>query len=294
MIPYWSPGPWQLGPLTIHAFGIMVGLAIIVGTAVGQRRAEKLGLHPKVFSEAVIWMFVLAFFMAHVVSVVFYFPDRLKKNPLELLMFWRGISSFGGFLGAVIALLVFIRVRRLPVWTTFDAVGYGLVHGWILGRTGCSLAHDHPGKCTNFILGIKYPDVALECPTFHARHDLGFYEMLFTVFLTIVVVLANRKKRFSGFTVALICLLYAPVRFMLDFLRISDKTHFGLTAGHYFSIAVFIIGLWVLLTRRNAPEESFPYYDPRTDEGGLLPGPSERQEPKETKKETKGKKHRSS
>ena len=149
-----------------------------IGTAFGQRRAEKVGIHPRLFSEMVIWMYVVAFFLAHVVSVVFYFPERLKNNPLELLMIWRGISSYGGFLGAVLAVVIFARMRNMPLWPTVDSVCFGLVHGWIFGRAGCSLAHDHPGNCTNFFLGIKYPDVATACPGYTARHDLGFYEFL--------------------------------------------------------------------------------------------------------------------
>ena len=272
MIPYISFGPWHLGPFTIYPFGIMVGLAILVGAAVAQRRAEKLGIDPKLFSEAVIWLFVGGFVMAHWVSVLLYFPERVLRNPLELLKLWKGISSFGGFLGGVSALILYIKWKDLPFWTTLDAVAYGLVVGWVFGRGGCSLAHDHPGKCTNFPLAVKFPGWGLPCPdNYAARHDLGFYELLFTLVLAASVVVLNRKKRFTGFTLAFLCLAYAPVRFMLDFLRVGDRTYLGLTPGQYFSIALLGAGALVLVKRYNAPAEEFPPYDPETGEGGVMP-----------------------
>jgi phosphatidylglycerol:prolipoprotein diacylglycerol transferase len=270
-IPYLSFGPWKLGPLTIYPFGIMVGLAILIGAAVGQRRAEKLGLNPRVFSEAVIWMYVGAFAMAHWVSVIFYFPHRIIEDPLSLLKFWEGISSFGGFLGGALTLYIYGRLKKLPMWHMMDAVAYGLVHGWIFGRGGCSLAHDHPGSCTNFFLGVEFPGWAIPCPErFQARHDLGFYEFLFTIALAVAINVYVRKAHKSGMLVAFISLAYAPVRFGLDFLRVGDRLYLGLTAGQFFSIALLCLGLWIVITRRKAEEEEFPEFDPETGRGGLL------------------------
>ncbi len=174
MIPYVQIGPWHLGPFTIYPFGILVGLAILVGSWVAQRRADEVGLNPKYFSELVIWIFLGGFAMAHIVSVVFYFPERIKENPLELLMFWRGISSYGGFLGAVLAIWYYTKRSRLPYWTTMDVVGYGLAVGWIFGRMGCTVAFDHPGKPTHFFLGFKNPPYPVP-EGYQAIHNLGFY-----------------------------------------------------------------------------------------------------------------------
>lgn len=271
MIPYVTLGPWHFGPFTIHSFGILVGFAILIGAFAAQKRADKLGINPKLFSEALIWVFVGGFVMAHWVSSLLYYPERVLEDPLELLKIWKGISSFGGFLGGSLALIIFVKLKELPFWTTLDAVAYGLVFGWIFGRAGCSLAHDHPGKCTNFPLAVKFPGWGLPCPEgYSARHDLGFYEFLFTLVLAVTVYVLNRRKRFSGFTLALICLTYAPVRFFLDFLRYGDRTYFGLTPAQYFSIALLLLGVFVLVRRVNAPEEMFEPYNLETGEGGSM------------------------
>ena len=271
MIPYLSFGPWYIGPFTIYPFGIMVGLAILAGAAAAQRRADALGINPKLFSEAVIWVLVGGFVMAHWVSVLLYFPERVAQDPLELLKLWKGISSFGGFLGGTLSLLLFIYLKKLPFWTTMDAFAYGLVPGWIFGRAGCSLAHDHPGKCTNFPLAVKFPGWGVSCPEgYAARHDLGFYEFLFALVLGIAVYFLHRKKRFTGFTVAFICLSYAPVRFMLDFLRIGDRRYLGFTPAQYFSVAILFLGVFIVVRRMNKPQEEFMPYDFETGRGGVM------------------------
>ena len=84
--------------------------------------------------------------MAHLVSVIFYFPERIRENPLVLVYIWSGLSSFGGFLGAALAFLYFTRKEKIPALPYADAVALGLVIGWIFGRTGCFTAHDHPGR----------------------------------------------------------------------------------------------------------------------------------------------------
>ncbi|MDY0000959.1 MAG: prolipoprotein diacylglyceryl transferase [Polyangia bacterium] len=270
MIPYIDAGPWQLGPFTIHLFGILVGLAIIFGVTMSQRDADKRGIPPAIVSEMQIWAIVVGFLMAHWVSVIFYFPERVLKDPLELLWVWKGISSFGGIIGGALGLVIYLKwIKKLDPWPSIDAIAYGFSWAWVLGRLGCTTAHDHPGRVTDFWFSVSYPayqsgatpaqmipydDVPkLYIPELERampwvqRYDLGFYEMLFAVALVTILWATNRHaKRFPGFNVVVLALLYAPVRFGLDFLRISDKTYWGLTPGQYSAIGILALGLWML------------------------------------------------
>ena len=61
--------------------------------------------------------------------MLFYFPERIKENPLVLLNFWSGLSSFGGFLGAFIAFLYYTRRENIPRLVYADSVALGLSVG---------------------------------------------------------------------------------------------------------------------------------------------------------------------
>ncbi len=303
MIPYFNPGPWNLGPFTIHAFGILVGLAIIFGVTMTQRDADKRGLDPKIISEAQIWALVVGFVLAHWVSVIFYFPERVKEDPLELLYIWKGISSFGGFLGGIGGLLFYFKLKKVDVWPHFDAFGYGFAWAWILGRMGCTMAHDHPGKVTDFAFSVQYPaypgaipgvsqptsDVAQSAllnkyVPLVQRFDLGFYELLFAISLVAILVIFNRKaNRFTGFNVTMLALIYAPVRFFFDYLRIVDnKIFLGMTPGQLFAVGLFGLGIWMLVTRLKAAKAA--------EEAGAAPSGKPEDKAKAGSKKAKGSK----
>ena len=250
-LPFRVIPPLELGPLTLEPFGALVGLAGVIAIEVAGRRARRQGLDKRVMGWLYFWAVVGGWIGAHVYAAVFYFPARTLADPMYLLKLWDGISSFGGFLGATIAVLGYLMSRKLPVTPYADVMIYGFSFGWISGRTGCWLLYDHPGLPTDFILGMPYPFALGGLPAGTIRHNLGFYEMLYTLFICAVIGWAGRAPRPAGWFTAVVLILYSPVRFAMDFLRAGDEQYLGLTAGQYAAVALFGIGVWLLLTRGN-------------------------------------------
>ena len=252
-LPYVKPPALELGPLSFHLFGFLVGTAIIGGTVVAARRAHLLGMDERVLNEVAMWAVVPGMIGAHLYSALFYFPEKVFENPLYLLYFWEGISSFGGFLGGTAGVIYYFRKHRLPFWDHAEPLIYGFVFAWIFGRLGCTVAFDHPGLASDFMLAMPYP-VALRVdgvfePAGTLRHNLGFYECVYSVFMFAVLWSQRRKSLFAGWVLSTTLLLYCPIRFGLDFLRASDAVYFGMTAGQYAAIGLFLTALWVRKTR---------------------------------------------
>jgi phosphatidylglycerol:prolipoprotein diacylglycerol transferase len=239
MIPYIDIPPLPLiGELKIQPFGFLVFLALLAAyhTAIWHGRQKQQDLNK--IGTLVVWVVVGAFVMAHVVSVVFYFPERLRENPLEIFYIWSSLSSYGGFFGGTVAALIYLKKEKLPVLPYCDTLAIALVTAWFFGRMGCSVAHDHPGSPTSLFFGVNYPG--------GPHHDLGFEEWVFTVFLVVVVFILRHKNPRPGVILTTIVILYAPVRFMMDYSRTVDKLYFGFTPGQYFSAALFLIGVGLL------------------------------------------------
>lgn len=246
MIPYFDGHLFDIGSVPIHMFGVLVAIGVILGDRIVVNRGVQRGMDAKdvkfLNARIVIWGFVVA----HWVSVVFYFPERIKQNPLILLNFWAGLSSFGGFLGALLAFVYYTRKEKIPALPYADAVALGLAVGWIFGRTGCFTAHDHPGLHTSFFLAVRYPD--------GPRHDLGLYELLFTIVMTAILFVYAKTPRVPGRIIGLFATMYAPVRFGLDFLRARDverpdERYGNLTPAQWACLATLAVGAW-LLTRK--------------------------------------------
>ena len=253
MIPYFEFDFFaRIGLPFIQLFGILVAIGVVLGDRIVVREGAKRGLDPRDIRYLNARMVIGGFVMAHLVSVVFYFPQRIIENPWILLNLWSGLSSFGGFVGAALTYIYLSRKEKIPALPYADAVALGLAVGWIFGRLGCTTAHDHPGRHTDFFLAVRYPE--------GPRHDLGFYEFLYTLGLTAALFLYARRPRPAGRIIGLFATLYAPVRFALDFLRALDVAHpdrryGGLTPAQWACMGAFAVGIWLL--RRPSPVLEF-------------------------------------
>ncbi len=274
MIPYFPQPTLPLaGPLAIHAYGVMVASAILLGSWLAGRRIERSGLSREAGAGISLYAVVSGLAFAHWVSVLAYTPRQALEDPLSLLRVWESLSSFGGFFGGLLGIWLFFlrgrpRIAREDRIRYLDAVSFAFFpFAWTVGRLGCALAHDHPGRITTFPLGIrigtpeavsyitaKYAEAgmraALPPPSSLAGmafHDLGWYEFLYCLLVAVPLFLGlDRKARPPGFFPALFLLTYAPVRFGLDFLRIADPRHFGLTPGQFFCVPAFLGGAVLL------------------------------------------------
>jgi phosphatidylglycerol:prolipoprotein diacylglycerol transferase len=243
VIPYFNGHLFDIGSQPIYMFGVLVAIGVIVGDRIVVKEGGKRGLDPQDVKFLNVRIVFGGFIMAHLVSVIFYFPERIRENPLVLVYIWAGLSSFGGFLGAGLAFLYYTRKEKIPPLRYADSVALGLVVGWIFGRTGCFTAHDHPGRHTDFFLAVRYPE--------GARHDLGLDELLFTIAITVILFLYARRPRVPGRVLGLFAVTYAPVRFGLDFLRatdvpLPDQRYAALTPAQWACIALLVIGIWLM------------------------------------------------
>jgi phosphatidylglycerol:prolipoprotein diacylglycerol transferase len=242
VLPYFELREISLwGSSSIASFGALVFVGVVSGAWFAQRRADALGVERAEIGAAILWALGAGFLGSHLEAVVQSDPGVLARDPLELLRFWNGMSSFGGFFGALVGLAIHFRGR---VWLReLDILIQGLVVGWVFGRLGCTLVHDHVGRLSDFALAIRFPA--------GARHDLGFYEFLYTALVLVPAVFwINRAPRRAGTTVWVMGLLYAPARFAMDFLRQTDlpgadARYLGLTAAQYACMASLAIGLAV-------------------------------------------------
>ncbi len=199
MIPYFSGhlfdvGGWtfqlfghrrDIGTMSIYMFGVLVAIGVIIGDRIVVAEGAKRGLAQEDVRFLNARIVIVGFIVAHLVSVIFYFPERIVESPWVLLNFWSGLSSFGGFLGAFLAFLFYTKREKIPRLPYADSVALGLSVGWIFGRTGCFTAHDHPGRRTSFFLAVNYPG--------GPRHDLGLDELLFTIVMTAILFAYSRK-----------------------------------------------------------------------------------------------------
>lgn len=252
MIPYLpQPKLHLFGNVTYSLFGLLVIAGTVLGVKLVYHRTARAGIE-KTETTKVLWVvLVCGFLVSHLVHVFFYYPQRINREGLlVLLKIWDGMSSLGGFLGSFLAIPIIFKRLKKKAWIMIDSLTLAIIIGWIFGRLGCTFAHDHPGRLTDFFLAFDYPA--------GSRHNLGFYEFLYTVFVLLPssIFLQSRKPQ-PGTLAALACLLYSPFRFALDFLRATDLPgadirYLGLTFAQYGCIFLFFLGIWLFFRFRTS------------------------------------------
>ena len=259
VIPWFELPSLSLGRVTIQSFGVLSALGILAAVQLASRAAGRMGKDPQVILDFSVVGVLAGVVGGHLVHLFFYHPEELE-SPWRVLMFWEGLSSMGGLLGAILAALVWFRWKKVRFADYADAFALGMAPGWGVARVGCFTVHDHPGVKTGFPLAVAFPD--------GVRHDLGLYEAIVLFAIGAVLWTLYRRGLLRGRLLAVLAVLYGVARFFLDFLRASDvpyadARHYGLTFAQYFAVALVGYALFNPNGR-----VSYPWCLPGHDEAG--------------------------
>jgi phosphatidylglycerol:prolipoprotein diacylglycerol transferase len=273
--PFETPLVHLGGPFVLSPFGVLVAIGFGVGISVAKKRARSQLLDDRLIQGALLWLVLGALVGGHWGHALFYEPGHYFQNPVEMLFFWEGLSSTGGFLACTALMIFYFRKVEKPFILYGDCLAYGLPFGFFFGRLGCFAVSDHPGIVSEFPLavhgihpmprvlcfenGIDYGGEPLNaaCQQFYSQtalHDLGLYEALFMALLASAFYLLGRKTRRPGFFMGFLAVAYGLVRFLLDFLRspygpdVRYEAPFlpALTPSQFFCVGLFCVGLWIL------------------------------------------------
>ena len=260
--------------VTFHTFGLLVALGVLLGHHMTVRRARSLGLASAgLIDRFVLVVFTGGFLAGHMLDSIFYHPEVLLRDPWELFMLHHGLSSFGGITGGVVAGLVYIRIHKLDPWVFTDLATYAFPFGWLFGRMGCAVVHDHPGRLTDSPLGVRFPG--------GTRFDLGLIEFALTPLLIALVVIVARRTRRPGMVTGALAVVYPMIRFPLDFLRAtdlgpeSDPRYGGLTPAQWACFGFVALGAAILAEARKQEPWAYGPAKPYALEGAATAAPSD-------------------
>lgn len=217
---------FQIGSLTIHTFGILVGMGFLAGISLAARRARSVGLNPdRLYELAFPWILVSGLVGARLLYVVTNWQAEFAHAPwTDAFAIWRGGLVFYGGLGLATAVaLVRIRMLGLPLWKVTDCLAPGLALGHVFGRLGCLINGCCHGRACTLPWGISYPHefTADNRPIYPLTpvHPTQVYEAGLNLLLAIGLNAYHPRRRFDGQVTALYLMLYAGIRFFVELFR---------------------------------------------------------------------------
>ena len=250
----------RIGSFPLHTYGVFLALAFLGAIMVTVRLGGRDGLPRERIYDLCLWM-LLASLIGSKALMLFTEPEyRGSPALLFSLDFLRsGGVFYGGLIGAVVTGYFLMRRYKLPWWKTADACAPGIALGNVLGRQGCFSAGCCWGKPTTMPWGVKFTALGHEItgvPAGVPLHPTQLYESFAMLIVFCFLLWLHRHRRFSGQVILAYALIYASIRFVIEFFRDDPRgdilgvtTLTGLSTSQLIGIVVGV-GALVILIRR--------------------------------------------
>jgi phosphatidylglycerol:prolipoprotein diacylglycerol transferase len=234
----------RLGPVTVYSFGVMMALAFVISGLIVTKELDRRGLDASLGSPLVFWAAVGGLLGARLWIIVDDF-GAFVAQPLNFMLTGAGFVWYGGLVGGLLAVSLFIRRHRLPWLVTTDCLALAAPLGHAIGRIGCHLAGDGDwGMETTLPWGMAYSNAIIGwdyAPGVRV-HPAPLYEAaLYTMIFAILWRLRLRVQG-AGVILGAYFALAGVARFGVEFVRIEPRVLFGLTEAQLFSAGLVVVG----------------------------------------------------
>ena len=218
------PRSLSLGPLTIHFYGLIIALGLVIAVIYACRRSKQFGLTEDDILDGVLWVTPFAILCARAYYCIFSWSDY-KDNPISLLYIWEGgLAIYGGVLGAIVGVTVLCKVKKIKVSALLDLVALGFLIGQSMGRWGNFFNREAFGAAT---------DAFTRMGLFNARtaqweyyHPTFLYESLWNAAGFLLLHFLSKKRRYDGQIALGYAAWYGLGRAMIEGLRV-DSLYWG-------------------------------------------------------------------
>ena len=190
------PSTIQLGPLTIHFYGLIIAVGMLLAVLYASKRSKEFGLKEDDLIDGVLWVTPFAIICARLYYCIFEW-DQYASNPISILYIWNGgLAIYGGVLGAVIGLSVFCKVRKIKATAMMDVVSLGLLIGQLVGRWGNFMNREAFGAPTDSFLRMGLYNTATGAVEYY--HPTFLYESLWNFVGFLLLHFLSKKRKYDG------------------------------------------------------------------------------------------------
>ncbi|HDG5526654.1 TPA: prolipoprotein diacylglyceryl transferase [Staphylococcus aureus] len=271
---YIDPVAFNLGPLSVRWYGIIIAVGILLGYFVAQRALVKAGLHKDTLVDIIFYSALFGFIAARIYFVIFQWP-YYAENPSEIIKIWHGgIAIHGGLIGGFIAGVIVCKVKNLNPFQIGDIVAPSIILAQGIGRWGNFMNHEaHGGPVSRaFLEQLHLPNFIIENMYINGQyyHPTFLYESIWDV--AGFIILVNIRKHLKlGETFFLYLTWYSIGRFFIEGLRTDSlMLTSNIRVAQLVSILLLLISISLIVYRR------IKYNPPLYSKVGALPWPTKK------------------
>ncbi len=210
------PVLFHIGPFTIHTYGVLIATAFLVGITLAAREGKRKGIDPERMMDLGLYILIAAIVGSRLFQVAVE-HKYFFQHPLEIIKIWKGgLAFYGGFIGALLAGIWYLKRHKMPVWKVGDALAPSIALGQAIGRIGCFSAGCCYGLPTNVPWAVTFTAPGTLAIPGVPLHPTQLYES-FSMFILFAVLWAFRKKiKFDGQLFWIYVMSYSVIRFIIE------------------------------------------------------------------------------
>ncbi|MFH4935604.1 prolipoprotein diacylglyceryl transferase [Staphylococcus cohnii] len=260
ILNYIDPIAFELGPISVHWYGIIIAAGILLGYFIAQESVKRIGFDKDILIDIIFWSAIFGFIVARIYFVIFQWP-YYAQHPIEIPMIWYGgIAIHGGLIGGFITGIIVCRQKNINPFQIGDVIAPSLILGQGIGRWGNFMNHEaHGGPVSkSFLENMHIPDFIINNMYIDGQyyHPTFLYESIWDI-LGFVILISLRKHLRIGDTFALYLIWYSIGRFFVEGLRTDSlMLTSDIRVAQLMSVVLIVAGIVLMIIRRvryNAP-----------------------------------------
>lgn len=245
---------FYIGSLPVRAYGTMMIVGFLLGLWRASRICKRYKITPEQVMDACVLVLLSGIVGARLLFLLLTVPKEGWGVFSSVFRIWEGGLSFhGGLIGAIIAIAIYIRVKRIRFFDIADLLAPSLAIAYAFARIGCFLNGCCYGVATMLPWAVRFHDPVtgeLTAPS----HPAQLYAFAINLVIFGILTRIERLKPARGVIFFSYLVLYSTYRFIIEFIRkgVTAQVMFaGLTQAQVASLAAIIVfGLALLAIRR--------------------------------------------
>ena len=216
-----DPVAFELGPLSIRWYGVIICLGFVLAGLYAYRRSRSFGVTPDDITDFLLCLIPSAIIGARL-YYVFSRWEYYGKHPADIIKVWEGgLAIYGGIILGVVAAVLFSRAKKVNFFDFGDMAVICLLIGQMIGRWGNFVNAEAFGGVTSLPWGMSINGAAMCHPTF-------LYESLWNLVGFVFLHFYSRHRRFKGELILIYFGWYGLGRGWIEGLR-TDSLYLGNT-----------------------------------------------------------------
>ena len=243
---------FSIGPITIHGYGLMIGIGFVMAMLMGFYRFKRKNLEPDAVVDIVLICGLVGFGGGKLFYIIVEWK-RFLANPLAILGS-SGFVVYGGIITSVLAIMLYCHHKKFVFMDYFDALVPEVALAQGFGRIGCFLAGCCYGKPTDSVFGVCFPDNSLGPGSTVKVIPTELISSAGDFLICLALILIDRKSqgkkwRRKGDIGFLYMDFYAVGRFLVEILRGDPRGNVGILSTSQF-ISIFMLAAGIILMIR--------------------------------------------